>query len=75
MSNKGGRPGVGPKRDIRMSDDHWQVLKDIGRGNAAAGLRRLIELHVAATSEAAIRVVETVRKRRDSGTKDAKRSG
>jgi hypothetical protein len=43
VEGKGGRPRVGKRRDIRLSDEHWQMLKAYGNDEAAAGLRRLIE--------------------------------
>jgi hypothetical protein len=43
IEGNGGRPKIGKRRDIRLSDEHWQLLKDYGQGEAAAGLRRLIE--------------------------------
>lgn len=38
-----GRPAIGPRRDMRMSDEHWQQLEAYGNGNASAGFRALME--------------------------------
>lgn len=39
---RGGRPRVGPRRDMRMPDDFFDSLGEIGAGNASRGVRNLV---------------------------------
>lgn len=47
VDGKGGRPRIGKRRDIRLSDEHWRYLTERGEGEAARGLRRIIESDIA----------------------------
>lgn len=44
-TDKGGRPKVGPRRDIRLSDEDWALLRQAGGGQAARGLRAILALY------------------------------
>ena len=46
-----GRKRTGPKRGMRLSDEHFRLLQVIGDGNASRGVRVLIELQVAMATE------------------------
>lgn len=51
VPGKGGRPAMGKRRDVKLTDEQWETLRRIGEGQAARGLRRLIERHASSKPE------------------------
>src|SRR6266568_4667329 len=43
VKGKGGRRRLGSSRHIRLSDEHWEISKRLGDGQATVGIRRALD--------------------------------